>query len=135
MALNYSHLDHVVLRVTDIDRSLDFYCNRLGMTLVKQVTAGLYHLQAGNSMIDLVPVGSRMDDGNTSAPQMSSRNVDHFCLLLDPFDGDAITALLDQHGIDHSDIKTRFGAGGDGPAIYLTDPDGNGIELKGPAAP
>jgi len=40
-------------------------------------------------------------------------------------------SALKSHGIE-AEIKSRYGADGDGPSIYLRDPEGNGVELKGP---
>jgi glyoxylase I family protein len=81
------------------------------------------HLRAGASMIDLV-----IADG--SGP---GRNMDHFCLRVEPFDRQAIVAHLERHGVAVGDIRPRFGAEGNGPSIYLTDPEGNTVELKGPS--
>ena len=61
------------------------------------------------------------------------RNMDHLCLRIEPFDQDAIVAHLGQHGVQVGDIRARFGAEGNGISIYLTDPEGNTVELKGPS--
>ena len=58
--------------------------------------------------------------------------MDHLCLRIEPFDQDAIVAHLKKHGVQVGDIKDRFGAEGNGVSIYLTDPEGNTVELKGP---
>ena len=61
------------------------------------------------------------------------RNMDHLCLRIEPFDEAAIVALLRAHGLrSHAAAQVNFGAEGDGPSLYLDDPDGNTIELKGP---
>ena len=59
--------------------------------------------------------------------------MDHFALELARFDADAIIAHLDTRGVVHGDVAQRYGAKGSGPSIYLKDPDGNTVELKGPA--
>ena len=59
--------------------------------------------------------------------------MDHFCLRVRPFDAGAIMAHLRDHGVDPGKVEQRFGAEGMGPSIYLRDPDGNVVELKGPA--
>lgn len=117
-------LDHIVLRVADPARSERFYLEALGCRVVKrQEKLGLVHLDAGSALIDLLPGG-----------EPAGNNVDHFCLRIAPFDEDAIRAHFAQLGIAVEPAKQRFGAEGTGPSIYLRDPDGNGIELKGPAA-
>jgi len=127
-------IDHVVLRVCDIDAMLGFYRDVLGCRLAKHnERLDLWHLDAGGSMIDLIPVSGVLGAKGGAAPGPEGRNVDHVALKVEPFDADAILAHLAAHGIEAEDVKTRFGADGDGPSIYLRDPEGNGVELKGKA--
>ena len=127
-------IDHVVFRVADIDRSLQFYTGILGATLEKvQPEIGLWQLRAGTSLIDLVPIGGKLGRMDGAAPAGEGRNVDHVCFRVLPWDEAAILTHLAAHGIAAS-VERRYGAEGDGPSLYLTDPDGNGLELKGPAA-
>ena len=120
--LNLRGIDHVVLRVGDIDVMRRFYCEVLGAThVVYRPQYGMSHLRIGNAMIDLVK-GKR--DGV---------NMDHLCLRVEPFDQDAIVAHLEKHNVAVGKIATRFGAEGNGISIYLTDPEGNIVELKGPS--
>ena len=126
-------LDHIVLRAKDIDRMLGFYRDVLGLPIAKHnKPLGLWHLKAGSSMIDLVdmfgPLGKA--GGSTTG---EARNVDHLALKIEPFDETAILAYFDSKGVNAEPAKTRFGADGDGPSIYLSDPEGNGVELKGMA--
>jgi len=115
-------IDHLVLRVTDIDRMRKFYCEVLGAQHVAwRPELGMSHLRVGAAMIDLVK-GER-----------SGLNMDHFCLRVDPFDQEAIVAHLKKHGVAVGKIRDRFGAEGNGISIYLTDPEGNTVELKGPS--
>ena len=58
--------------------------------------------------------------------------MDHFCLRVEPFDGPAIASFLAANGVDPGEIVPRYGAEGSGPSIYLIDPEGNTVELKGP---
>jgi catechol 2,3-dioxygenase-like lactoylglutathione lyase family enzyme len=127
-------LDHVVLRVTDLDRARNFYCDVLGCRVeVFQKKIGLLQLRAGDSLIDLVPVDGQLGRMGGAAPGTEGRNMDHFCLRVRPFDAAAIMAHLSAHGVDPGKVEQRYGAEGMGPSIYLRDPDGNVVELKGPA--
>lgn len=125
-------IDHVVFRVADLDSSLRFYTEVLGARVEKvQAEIGLWQLRAGTSLIDLVPVEGRLGRMGGAGPGREGRNVDHVCFRVLPWDEAAILAHLARHGIE-AEVAQRYGAEGDGPSIYLTDPDGNGLELKGP---
>lgn len=127
-------IDHVVFRVADLDESLRFYTEVLGASLEKvQVEIGLWQLRAGTSLIDLVPVEGRLGRMGGAPAGREGRNVDHVCFRVLPWDEAAILRHLADHGIQGK-VAQRYGAEGDGPSIYLTDPDGNGLELKGPPA-
>jgi len=120
-------LDHVVLRVADTARSAQFYRQLLGCHEERRVEEiGLVQLRAGDSLIDLLPV-----DATPAAPTRVAGNLDHFCLLIDPFDLGLIRQRCAQLGIACEEPKRRYGATGYGPSIYLHDPDGNKLELKG----
>ena len=130
--INIAAIDHVVLRVSDLDRMVRFYVDVLGAKLEKeQDDIGLYQLRAGTSLIDLIPIDSKLGRMGGAAPAAEGRNLDHVAFRVLPWDGEAILAHLRRHGIE-AEIKSRYGAEGDGPSIYLTDPEGNGLELKGP---
>jgi len=126
-------LDHVVLRCVDLDRMLAFYCDILGCTIAKRNEAlGLIHLRAGTTLIDLVPLSGEL--GRASGPPPGpGPNMDHLCLRIEPFDADALLDYLRQSGLEPGEVKKRFGAEGDGPSVYIADPEGNRVELKGPA--
>ena len=127
-------IDHVVLRVADLERALAFYRDVLGCAVERrQDEIGLVQLRAGRSLIDLVPVAGRLGRAGGAAPGKEGRNVDHFCLRVDPFDEAAIRGSLRAHGVDAGPLASRYGAEGEGPSLYLHDPDGNVVELKGPA--
>jgi catechol 2,3-dioxygenase-like lactoylglutathione lyase family enzyme len=127
-------IDHVVLRVRDIERMRKFYCDVLGASHVAyRPELGMSHLRAGSAMIDLVEVDGALGKAGGAAPGREGRNMDHLCLKVEPFDQDAIVAHLKKHGVAVGDIKNRFGAEGNGVSIYLVDPEGNAVELKGPS--
>ena len=133
--IRISGIDHVVFRVRDLDRSMRFYTEILGAKLEKaQEEIGLWQLRAGTALIDLVPVDGELGRAGGAAPGPEGRNVDHVCYRVFPWDGEAIHAHLRHHGIE-GEIVSRYGAEGNGPSIYLSDPEGNLVELKGPPWP
>lgn len=126
-------LDHLVLRVIDLEPMLRFYVEILGCPLEKrQDDIGLVQLRAGNALIDLVPIDGPLGRAGGAAPAAEGRNLDHFCLAVEPFDEPAIRAHLQRHGVQTGPVASRYGAQGQGPSIYLSDPEGNVLELKGP---
>ena len=131
--LTIKQLDHVVLRVTDLPTMMRFYTEVIGCPVEKiQENLGLYQLRAGSSLIDLVPIDGPLGEKGGAAPGVEGRNMDHFCLQVEPFDADSIIAHLKTHGFDPAPVASRYGAKGQGPSIYVTDPEGNVLELKGP---
>lgn len=127
------HIDHLVLRVMNLQAMLDFYTNVIGCSIEKvQDEIGLYQLRAGNSLIDFIPVDGPLGKAGGAAPGREGRNLDHFCLRIEPFDGDQIIEYLCGKGIHPGKVESRYGADGDGPSVYVTDPEGNVLELKGP---
>jgi len=125
-------IDHVVLRVVDLNRTASFYIDVLGARWEKKQThIGLYQLRVGTALIDLLPVDEKLGAMGGAAPGKEGRNVDHVCYRVLLWDGEAILAHLAKHGIS-GEIVSRYGAEGDGPSIYLADPEGNNLELKGP---
>mgnify|MGYP002624766599 CR=1 FL=1 len=128
-------LDHLVLRVVDLARMESFYFGVLGCSVERRQDAiGLVQLRAGRSLIDLVPVDGELGRAGGAAPGPEGRNLDHFCLRVDPFDEDALRDHLARHGVRAGPTASRYGAEGEGPSIYVTDPEGNVVELKGPPA-
>jgi catechol 2,3-dioxygenase-like lactoylglutathione lyase family enzyme len=134
--IRISHLDHLVLRVSNLRAMLDFYTAALGCKADRmQPEVGLYQLRAGDALIDLVPVDGPLGRQGGAAAGVEGRNLDHFCLRVEPFDADAIIAHLRAHGADPAPVASRYGAEGQGPSIYVADPEGNVVELKGPSVP
>jgi catechol 2,3-dioxygenase-like lactoylglutathione lyase family enzyme len=126
-------IDHVVLRVADIDRAVAFYREVIGCTEERRVEEiGLIQLRAGAALIDLVPLDSELGRMGGAGPGKEGRNMDHFALRIEPFDEAALRAHLATHGIEAGELKRRYGAEGYGYSFYITDPDGNTVELKGP---
>lgn len=130
--ITIQNIDHVVLRVLDLEKVASFYMDVLGARWEKKQEAlGLYQLRLGTALLDLVPVDSKLGRIGGGAPSKDGRNVDHVCFRVLPWHGDAVLAHLKANGIE-SEIVSRYGADGEGPSVYLTDPEGNNLELKGP---
>lgn len=115
-------LDHIVLNVTDVERSLAWYTGLLGLAPER-----VDEWRAGE-----VPFPSvRIDEGtiiDLFAIDRSGVNLDHLCLVVEPGDVEAIAAD------DRFEVRTgpvrRWGARGDGTSVYVSDPDGNTVELR-----
>ncbi|HEY9023517.1 MAG TPA: VOC family protein [Burkholderiaceae bacterium] len=127
------HIDHIVLRIVDLEPMLHFYCDALGCTVERRRDdIGLVQLRAGSALIDLVPVAGKLGRAGGAAPGAQGRNLDHFCLRVEPFDPAVIHEQLARCGYEAGPVEQRFGAEGEGPSIYATDPEGNVVEFKGP---
>ena len=117
-------LDHVVLAVADKERAIAFYTEVLGCAVEREVESiGLVQLRAGNSLIDIVPADSCT---------LANQNMDHFCLRIEPFNVEELVEHFDRYAIKIGEPARRYGAEGYGQSVYLQDPDGNCVELKGP---
>ena len=128
-------LDHVVLRVIDRAALTDWYVTVLGCRVERVLPqTGLTQLRAGHSLIDLVDA-ARPEEAGSAPPAPAGHNLDHFCLRLEHIDSEAIQAHLLRHGVPFGAVERRYGADGHGPSLYLQDPEGNRIELKGPPDP
>ena len=132
-AFTVQGIDHVVLRVVDVEGVIRFYQDVLGCAVERRKDdLGLIQLRAGRSLIDLVDVNGELGQKGGAAPGAEARNMDHFCLRIDPFDEAQIRAHLRAHGVEAGELATRYGAEGGGPSLYIQDPEGNTVELKGP---
>jgi catechol 2,3-dioxygenase-like lactoylglutathione lyase family enzyme len=113
-------IDHIALKVRDLDRSIDFYTAALGLKLERRRSEiGLAHLRAGDALVDLIGLGSNTKPG-----------LDHFCLRVGDLPIDGIVRHLTALDICIDRPALRYGATGDGMSIYLRDPDGHGLELR-----
>ena len=127
-------LDHIVIRAKDAERLVEFYCAVLGCTVERKLSPniGLVQLRAGDALIDIVSVDSEIGRQGGAGPGTEGRNLDHFCVRLEIFEEKAIREHLAKHHVVCGKLETRYGAEGEGPSIYIQDPEGNTVELKGP---
>ena len=122
-------IDHVVLRVSDLAASIDFYKRVLGARIERQLKSPrIVQLRIGTSLLDLVP--GRKGRRKSSHPWA---NLDHFAVRVASFDPAALRRKLARFGIEPGPVAERYGAEGYGPSVYFDDPDGNTVEFKGPA--
>ena len=130
--INITHIDHLVIRVNDLENMIAFYRDVLGCKLERGPgEGGLAQLRAGHSLIDLVDANGPLGQQGGDQPDHAAPNMDHVCFQLQPWDTDTIKDHLERHGIDAGKVAPRYGAAGMGPSMYLRDPEGNTVELKG----
>ncbi len=124
--LEFDGIDHAVLQVTDIKRSLAFYVDVLGLSLERIIEdIGIYQLRCGRNLIDLCVLSS-----GASLAQRSQRGIDHLCLSIRG-DMNKIVEYLTEHNVEMaSPVRELYGATGFGTSIYILDPDQYTIELK-----
>ncbi|WP_295132780.1 VOC family protein [uncultured Reyranella sp.] len=124
MTFKVERIDHVVLRVRDLPAMVRFYEGALGFHEERRIdTLSLVQMRAGASLLDLI----------ANDAHVTTRNMDHLCFRIEPFDRDAIVMRLAPFGISVGETVERYGAEGTGPSVYFHDPEGNQIELKGPS--
>lgn len=132
MDMDVVDLDHVALRVANLERSLGFYHDLLGLPVRdrERFDAGevpYVAVAAGGRHIHLVPTDDEIDAGN-----------DHVCLLVRSSSmgtHDEIEAMLDDLRaagvpVETGEPKKRYGAYGRDWSAYVRDPDGRIVELK-----
>ncbi|MSP39029.1 MAG: VOC family virulence protein [Deltaproteobacteria bacterium] len=127
-------LDHIVLNVGDIDRSLKFYTEVLGLKgeRVDEFRAGKVGFPSvrinQTTIIDLFP---RKPGTDKIATDKVDGNLNHFCLVVDK---ENFVAVLDD--LRRGEISvgegpvSRWGAQGQATSVYFLDPDGNEIEIR-----
>ena len=123
-AVNARGLDHIVLTCRDVEGTLAWYVDELGLTAerVDEWRAGKTffpsaRLDAG-TIIDFFPASEAGDH----------RNLDHLCIVVEPTDLAALAASGRFQVVDGP--ATRWGARGDGTSLYVRDPEGNVVELR-----
>jgi catechol 2,3-dioxygenase-like lactoylglutathione lyase family enzyme len=126
-------IDHLVLRARDLPAMVKFYMTVFGCHVEKRQDAlGLVQLRMGNSLLDILAADGELGRVGGAPPGAGGFNLDHFCFRVAPFDEGEIKAHLAACGVSAGATEHRYGAEGQGPSIYITDPEGNTVELKGP---
>ena len=121
-SITVTAFDHLVLICADVETTLSWYCDKLGLAPVRvdQWRAGQVPFPSvrvnDSTIIDLV------------AGTPTNGRLDHLCLVVDPTD---FNAIGDSGVFDVVEgPATRFGARGDGTSLYVRDPDGTVVELR-----
>jgi catechol 2,3-dioxygenase-like lactoylglutathione lyase family enzyme len=124
-------VDHINIVIRDVERTLAFYADLLGLEPVELEAyragrRGIFSLRVNDAFVIHV-----RPDSEAPRPVRHDRSYDHLCLTVTGMTPEALLAYLDAHGVpSEGGIVTRWGARGDGAAIYVTDPDGYRVELK-----
>ena len=126
-------IDHIVIRAHDLSRMTAFYRDVLGCDVERESEKyKLVQLRAGNALIDLMEATDPNDYKDRGSQPSTVQNMDHFCVQISPWNDNALQDHLNLHGVKFGKIGKRFGALGEVPALYLSDPEGNTVELMGP---
>lgn len=125
-------IDHLVLRSSNVPDLVRFYREVLGCEVERELPpeSGLTQLRAGDALIDIVSVDSKLGRAGGGPPGQSGNNLDHFCLELAAVSERELRSWLESHGLVCGPFQTRYGAAGFGESVYIQDPDGNTVELR-----
>jgi glyoxylase I family protein len=125
-------IDHLLLLVSGMSQALAFYRDVLGCGIENELPEyGMVQLRAGGALIDLVDTDSR--EGEWARPGVAGgRNLDHVCITVARYDERELRGHLAAHRVMIIEEGVHRGARGDSLSIYVRDPSGNTIELKGP---
>jgi catechol 2,3-dioxygenase-like lactoylglutathione lyase family enzyme len=127
-------IDHILLLVNGMAPAVRFYTKALGCKVEGKLPQyGMLQLRAGSALIDLVDVS--VPQGSWAAPPVAGgRNLDHLCLALGGHDEAKLRRHLARHRIAIIEEGIHGGSRGESLSLYVRDPSGNVIELKGPPA-
>jgi glyoxylase I family protein len=125
-------IDHILLLVNGMKPAVQFYADVLGCTVEGALPQyGMLQLRAGAALIDLVDI-SVPEAGWAKPPVAGGRNFDHLCLALGAHDEAALRRHLVHHHVEIIEEGVHGGSRGESLSLYVRDPSGNVIELKGP---
>ncbi len=120
-------LDHVGLKVTDLDRSLRFYCDGLGLELLRRSDKGGNGIASAVLRIGDQEMNLFSDPDFVSSPASDDPpGLDHFCLEVESATIDELLAALTQVGIAVAKKPVKRS---DGTSLFVSDPDGCRVEL------
>ena len=133
--INITELDHIVLNVSDIERSLNFYTETMGLKpeRLDEFRAGTVRFPSvrinADTVIDLFPIeGGR---GKQNDAEKTAGNLNHFCMVIGKEDFSGIIEYLKENRIMiREGPVSRWGARGRATSVYFLDPDGNEIEIR-----
>jgi catechol 2,3-dioxygenase-like lactoylglutathione lyase family enzyme len=120
--IRVTSLDHIVLNVADVERSLEFYTGILGLPAVR-----VDDWRRGEAPFPSVRVDPSTIIDLVALPR-SGENADHFCLVVEPTDFEAVKSSGQLEVVEGPAV--RYGARGNGTSLYIRDPDGNLVELR-----
>ena len=134
--INVTELDHIVLNVADIDRSLKFYTEVLGLRAerLEEFKAGKVGFPSvrinDGTIIDLFPVENADSEGRQQNNK-NNGNLNHFCLVVGRQDFSGIVSYLTERQVSiREGPVSRWGARGRATSVYFLDPDGNEVEIR-----
>ena len=129
--INVIGIEHLNIRVANLDRSLRFYGDILGLREIHRSrrpdgSVSLLALRAGDCMLFLQP-----SPDDTPSQEAKQRDLDHFAVEIERQEPELLAVALREAGVEivEGPVK-RFGAHGHGTSVYVRDPDGHKIELK-----
>ncbi len=126
-----TEMDHIVLRVKDVEESLKFYCETLGMQSerVEQWISGEVRFPSARLNADTII--DFFASGQETIAKDGVRNQDHYCMVIEPTDMDELKAKFEAMGVEiQAGPGKRWGSHGDGISLYIYDPDNNVVELR-----
>jgi catechol 2,3-dioxygenase-like lactoylglutathione lyase family enzyme len=127
-------IDHILLLVNGMRPAVRFYRDVLGCKVEGALPQyGMLQLRAGSALIDLVDISAEQAAWAVP-PVAGGRNLDHLCLALGPYDEAKLRRHLAQHRVQIIEEGVHGGSRGESLSLYVRDPSGNVIELKGPPA-